>query len=166
MGRYPAFDGDRATAKMYPSKPKALENTFDWIQRISWQTGFLPSSAWATRVHTRDHNTRGGPRPYLSALSYVPNTLQGPQPSALSTFAGLRSLKLRDCVNSCEFLEALSPLQNKLQLQLFELCCDNLALDLNKANLIFANSAIAANTLVRSTLGGASPLFATRMYRN
>ncbi|KAJ5963087.1 hypothetical protein N7481_013392 [Penicillium waksmanii] len=32
--------------------------------------------------------------------------------------------------------------------------------------MIFANSAIAANTLVRSTLGGAFPLFATQMYRN
>ncbi|KAL3473986.1 major facilitator superfamily domain-containing protein [Aspergillus californicus] len=30
--------------------------------------------------------------------------------------------------------------------------------------LMFANSAIAANTLIRSTLGGAFPLFATQMY--
>ncbi|KAE8384529.1 major facilitator superfamily domain-containing protein [Aspergillus alliaceus] len=32
--------------------------------------------------------------------------------------------------------------------------------------MMFANSAIAANTLVRSTLGGAFPLFATKMYQN
>jgi hypothetical protein len=32
--------------------------------------------------------------------------------------------------------------------------------------MMFANSAIAANTLVRSTLGGAFPLFATQMYTN
>ncbi|KAI9034918.1 MFS transporter [Aspergillus affinis] len=32
--------------------------------------------------------------------------------------------------------------------------------------MMFANSAIAANTLVRSTLGGAFPLFATQMYQN
>lgn len=32
--------------------------------------------------------------------------------------------------------------------------------------MMFANSAIAANTLVRSALGGAFPLFATQMYRN
>jgi hypothetical protein len=60
---------------------------------------------------------------------------RSPQPTALSTFAGLRSLKLRDCVNSCEFLGALSRLQNKLQLRLFELCFDNLPVDPNKANL-------------------------------
>ncbi|OJJ88437.1 MFS transporter [Aspergillus glaucus CBS 516.65] len=32
--------------------------------------------------------------------------------------------------------------------------------------LMFANSAIAANTLIRSTLGGAFPLFAVQMYHN
>lgn len=32
--------------------------------------------------------------------------------------------------------------------------------------MMFANSAIAANTLVRSTLGGAFPLFAAQMYEN
>ncbi|KAJ5585006.1 uncharacterized protein N7459_004806 [Penicillium hispanicum] len=32
--------------------------------------------------------------------------------------------------------------------------------------MMFANSAIAANTLIRSTLGGAFPLFATQMYTN
>ncbi|KAJ5366385.1 hypothetical protein N7541_000326 [Penicillium brevicompactum] len=32
--------------------------------------------------------------------------------------------------------------------------------------MMFANSAIAANTLVRSTVGGAFPLFATQMYKN
>lgn len=32
--------------------------------------------------------------------------------------------------------------------------------------MMFANSAIAANTLVRSALGGAFPLFATQMYHN
>lgn len=32
--------------------------------------------------------------------------------------------------------------------------------------MMYANSAIAANTLVRSTLGGAFPLFATQMYHN
>ncbi|KAJ5952782.1 uncharacterized protein N7479_011195 [Penicillium vulpinum] len=32
--------------------------------------------------------------------------------------------------------------------------------------MMFANSAIAANTLIRSALGGAFPLFATQMYRN
>jgi MFS family permease len=32
--------------------------------------------------------------------------------------------------------------------------------------MMFANSAIAANTLVRSALGGAFPLFATQMYTN
>lgn len=32
--------------------------------------------------------------------------------------------------------------------------------------MMFANSAIAANTLFRSALGGAFPLFATQMYRN
>jgi hypothetical protein len=32
--------------------------------------------------------------------------------------------------------------------------------------MMFANSAIAANTLIRSALGGAFPLFATQMYTN
>ncbi|KAJ5783044.1 hypothetical protein N7457_004818, partial [Penicillium paradoxum] len=32
--------------------------------------------------------------------------------------------------------------------------------------MMFANSAIAANTLIRSIIGGAFPLFATHMYRN
>lgn len=32
--------------------------------------------------------------------------------------------------------------------------------------MMYANSAIAANTLIRSTLGGAFPLFATQMYHN
>lgn len=32
--------------------------------------------------------------------------------------------------------------------------------------MMYANSAIAANTLIRSALGGAFPLFATQMYRN
>jgi DHA1 family multidrug resistance protein-like MFS transporter len=32
--------------------------------------------------------------------------------------------------------------------------------------MMFANSAIAANTLVRSALGGSFPLFATQMYQN
>ncbi|KAI2731275.1 uncharacterized protein N7518_002381 [Penicillium psychrosexuale] len=32
--------------------------------------------------------------------------------------------------------------------------------------MMFANSAIAANTLIRSTMGGAFPLFATQMYNN
>ncbi|KAJ5894712.1 hypothetical protein N7495_006403 [Penicillium taxi] len=32
--------------------------------------------------------------------------------------------------------------------------------------MMFANSAIAANTLIRSVLGGAFPLFATQMYEN
>ncbi|KAJ5146632.1 uncharacterized protein N7515_001196 [Penicillium bovifimosum] len=74
--------------------------------------------------------------PSLTCLTLSKAYLQkSTQPSALSTFAGLRSLKLRDCVNSCELLEALSRLQNKLQLQLFELCCDNQALGPNKASL-------------------------------
>jgi hypothetical protein len=74
--------------------------------------------------------------PSLAYLTLSKAYLQkSPQPTALSTFAGLRSLVLRDCINSCEFLGALSRLQNRLQLRLFELCCDNLALDPNKANL-------------------------------
>ncbi|KAJ5200591.1 Major facilitator superfamily domain general substrate transporter [Penicillium cf. griseofulvum] len=32
--------------------------------------------------------------------------------------------------------------------------------------MMFANSAVAANTLIRSIVGGAFPLFATQMYRN
>jgi hypothetical protein len=81
-----------------------------------------------------------GPTPaILPSLAYLTLSKaylqKSPQPTALSIFAGLRSLKLRDCINSCEFLDALSCLQNKLHLRLFELCCDNLALDPNKANL-------------------------------
>jgi hypothetical protein len=85
MGRYPAFDRDRATAKMHPPKPKALKNTFDWIQRISWQARFLPSSAWAARVHGRDHNTRRRPYSGNFALSCVPDTLQGISPEKPAT---------------------------------------------------------------------------------
>lgn len=90
MGRYPEFDGDRATAKMYPSKPKGVGGHFR-LDSSHQQTVFLPSSAWAARVHTRDHNTRGGPDPYLSALSYVLNTLQGisPEKSATECFVDL-----------------------------------------------------------------------------
>jgi hypothetical protein len=74
--------------------------------------------------------------PSLTYLTLSKAYLQkSPQPTALSIFASLKSLTLRDCINSCEFLDALSRLQNKLQLRLFELCFDNLALDPNKANL-------------------------------
>lgn len=74
--------------------------------------------------------------PSLTCLTLSKAHLQkSPDQTSLLTFAGLRSLKLRDCMNSCECLEALSHLQNKLQLRLFELCCDNLPLDPSKANL-------------------------------
>jgi hypothetical protein len=57
------------------------------------------------------------------------------QPTALSIFTSLKSLTLRDYINSCEFLDALQRLQNKLQLRLFKLCFDTLALNPNKADI-------------------------------